>query len=53
MRPGGEVVPEEDAFDYAKAHLNELSEQEKADFVEWFFSGPWICEQEEDDDAAE
>lgn len=50
MRPGGEVVPEEDSFDYAKAHLDELSEQEKADFVEWFFSGCWICEQKEEEE---
>lgn len=41
------VVPEEEAFDYAKEHLDEMSEEEKADFVEWFFSGNWIKQEGE------
>ena len=43
------IVPEEEAFDYAKEHLDEMSEDEKADFVEWFFSGNWIKKEGEID----
>lgn len=39
-----EFVPENEAFDYAKAHLDELSEKDQKEFVEWFFSGNWYRE---------
>lgn len=38
----GIVVPQEQAFDYAKSHLDALDEKDKAEFVEWFFSGNFI-----------
>lgn len=41
----GRVVPEDVAYQYAKAHLDELSEGEKKLFVEFFFSGNWIKEE--------
>lgn len=41
----GIVVPEEDAFEYAKNHLDELNERDKKEFVEWFFSGDFIKEE--------
>ena len=41
----GRVVPEDVAYQYAKAHLDQLSEQEKKLFVEFFFSGNWIKEE--------
>ena len=37
----GKTVLESDAFEYATAHLHELDEVDKKDFVEWFFSGNW------------
>ena len=33
---------EEDAFEYAKDHLDELNEADRKEFVEWFFSGDVI-----------
>lgn len=41
----GIVVPEEDAFEYAKNHLDEMNERDKQEFVEWFFSGDFIREE--------
>ena len=38
----GKRVPEDEAFDYAKEHLDELDERDRKEFVEWFFSGNWI-----------
>ena len=45
----GHRVPECDAYEYAKAHLDEISEKDKQLFVEFFFSGNWV--KEDDDDA--
>lgn len=39
-----EFVPVDEAFDYAKEHLNELNEKDRKEFVEWFFSGNWYRE---------
>lgn len=41
----GIIVPEEDAFEYAKSHLDELSDEDKQGFVDWFFSGAFIKEE--------
>lgn len=35
-------IPECEAFDYAKSHLDELDERDRKEFVEWFFSGNFI-----------
>ena len=42
----GVVVHEQDAFDYAKSHLDDLNEKDKLDFVEWFFSGNFVRREE-------
>lgn len=44
----GHVVEEALAYDYAKAHLDEMTDADKRTFVEFFFSGNWI---EGEDDA--
>ena len=44
----GRTVEEPFSYEYAKAHLDELSEQDKKEFVEWFFSGNWYKEDEDD-----
>lgn len=44
----GRTVEELFSYEYAKAHLDELSEQDKKEFVEWFFSGNWYKEDEDD-----
>lgn len=41
----GVIVPVEEAFEYAKCHLDELSEEDKQGFVDWFFSGDFIREE--------
>lgn len=41
----GTIVPEEEAFEYAKSHLDELSDEDKQGFVDWFFSGNFIKEE--------
>lgn len=48
----GKVVPEEEAYQYAKEHLDEMPEKDKKLFVEFFFSGNWIEKEkwEEEDE---
>ncbi len=41
-----ERVEQEDAYEYAKENLDKLSQQDRADFIEWFFSGNWIEKEE-------
>ena len=38
----GIYVPIEDAYDYARDNLDSMSENNKKEFVEFFFSGNWI-----------
>ena len=45
----GVNVSEDEAFEYAKEHLDEMSDEEKADFIEWFFSGDWLLKNGEMD----
>lgn len=40
----GIFVPEEDAFDYALERVMQGTQEEKKEFVEWFYSGEWIKE---------
>lgn len=40
----GKTVNDEEAFEYAKKHLDELPQEDKELFVEFFFSGNWIKE---------
>ena len=44
LSENGNVIEEKDAFEYALQRVME-SEEEKAEFVEWFFSGNWIREE--------
>lgn len=46
----GKVVRVENAYAYAKEHLDEMPEEDKKEFVRFFFSGDWI---EEDKDGSE
>lgn len=39
-------VPDEEAFDYAKNHLDEMSEEDKKQFTEFYFSGNFIYKEE-------
>lgn len=47
----GHRVPECEAYDYAKAHLDEMPEKDKQLFVEFFFSGNWVKEDRGDAEA--
>lgn len=40
----GKTVSDGEAFEYAKKHLDELPQEDKELFVEFFFSGNWIKE---------
>ena len=42
----GKVVRVENAYAYAKEHLDEMPEEDKELFVEFFFSGNWIKEED-------
>ena len=42
-------VSGDEAFEYAKEHLDEMSDEDKSDFVEWFFSGDWLLKNGEMD----
>lgn len=35
-------VPEDDAFRYALERISNGTDDEKREFVDWFFSGGWI-----------
>ena len=41
----GNIVEESQAFGYALERVLE-NEEEKAEFVEWFFSGNWVKESD-------
>lgn len=42
----GKIVSATNAYDYAKQHLDDISESDKKDFVEWFYSGNWISSED-------
>lgn len=42
----GILVDEDKAFDYALQRLGQVTEEEKKDFLEWYYSGNWIKEEE-------
>lgn len=42
-------IPDDEALDYAIAHIKDLPEDEKTEFVEWFFSGAYIYREEGED----
>ena len=44
----GREVEETAAFEYAANHLDDLPEEDKKDFVDWFFSGNWVKEDDEE-----
>lgn len=41
-------VMEEDAYDYAKTHLDDMDKQDKQLFVDFFFSGDFVRRKEND-----
>ena len=43
----GNYVPDDGAFGYALSRVLN-SEKEKAEFVEWYYSGSWIKEDEDE-----
>lgn len=38
----GVQVREEDAYSFAKEHLDEVSDEDKQGFVDWFYSGNFM-----------
>lgn len=42
----GKRVPDCEAYEYAKSHLDEMPEKDKQLFVEFFFSGNWVKEED-------
>ena len=38
----GRGVSDQQAYEYAKEHLDDMPEEDKKLFVEFFFSGNWI-----------
>lgn len=38
----GRVVSDQQAYEYAKEHLDDMPEEDKKLFVEFFFSWNWI-----------
>lgn len=47
----GRVVSDQQAYEYAKAHLDDMPEDDKRLFVEFFFSGNWVKEGDDDAEA--
>lgn len=41
----GKIVDSENAYEYAKAHLDDMPQADKLEFVNFFFSGNWIEEE--------
>lgn len=46
LKESGKCVDESDAYEYAKSHLDEMPEEDKNLFVDFFFSGNWVKEHE-------
>ena len=46
LKETGITVNEDKAFNYAIHRLLDGTEEEKAEFKEWFYSGNWIKENE-------
>lgn len=44
----GIKVPEDEAYEYAKTHLDDLDEHDRKLFVDFFFSGCWVKEEWDD-----
>lgn len=44
----GKKVLNDEAYEYAKAHLDEMDDRDKQLFVEFFFSGCWVKEDEDE-----
>ena len=42
----GKVVRVENAYAYAKEHFDEMPEEDKKEFVRFFFSGDWTKEED-------
>lgn len=42
----GKCIDESDAYEYAKSHLDEMPQEDKNLFVDFFFSGNWVKENE-------
>ena len=47
----GRRVPDCDAYDYVTGHQDEMPEKDKQLFVEFFFSGNWVKEGNDDVEA--
>lgn len=47
----GRVVSDQEAYEYAKEHLDDMPEKDKQLFVEFFFSGNWVKEDGSDAEA--
>lgn len=43
----GVFVSEEDAYDYAIERISHSTDEKKQEFVEWFYSGNWIKEEQD------
>lgn len=41
----GRIVDESIAYEYAKAHLDEMSDKDKQEFVDFYFSDHWVKEE--------
>lgn len=44
----GNTVDGQQAYRYAKEHLDGIPEEDRRLFVEFFFSGNWVKEDEDD-----
>ena len=38
----GKIVKRCEAFNYVKSHLEDLSDRDKSELIDWFFSGNWV-----------
>lgn len=47
----GRAVSDQQAYEYAKEHLDDMPEEDKKLFVEFFFSGNWVKEGDDDAEA--
>lgn len=41
----GKIIKEDEAYEYAKLHLDEMPQEDKILFVKFYFSGNWIEEE--------
>lgn len=42
----GKHVPEKEAYQYVKEHLDDMAPEDRNELINWFFSGNWLKKED-------